>query len=437
MNIIIEGPDAVGKTTLAEKLKAKYGMNVIHLTSHTRNDYEMHIDLLDHCENTVFDRFHIGEMVYPIIYQRPGKLTSDEFIKITKRIIDNNDLLIVMCTKDLDVLKKRLIERGEENYLKEIEQQNEQFIRHAWVIDAMEYYNFKVVDISEENAYEKLDEWIESRFNSKTINIQYRQLCRDLIEKGHEVKMPNANRGNSIELNNYMFTVDDITNNVIDLKTRNASYDYLAGETLWYWEGRNDVNFISKFGKMWSKLTDDGITNNSAYGYILKYKYDFNQVDKVIELLKYDPLSRRAIININEANKNVITTKDEMCTIALHFYIRNGKLDCTGMMRSNDVIFGLTYDFTYFTQLQKYIASKLDIPCGTYTHFASSLHYYLRDSDLVKKIAYGSLEKRDDVVDIYELLRQKDFLINYIDNDWKSKDDFNQLLKDKGVIKKH
>lgn len=50
---------------------------------------------------------------------------------------------------------------------------------------------------------------------------------------------------------------------------------------------------------MWNKLSDDGITANSAYGYILQKKHGFNQIEKIIELLKVDPYSRRAVMNIN------------------------------------------------------------------------------------------------------------------------------------------
>ena len=47
MNIIIEGPDAAGKTTLAEKIKAKYPfMQYVHSTANTPNDYDYHSYLL-------------------------------------------------------------------------------------------------------------------------------------------------------------------------------------------------------------------------------------------------------------------------------------------------------------------------------------------------------------------------------------------------------
>ena len=57
MNIIIEGPDATGKTTLAEKIKAKYPfMQYVHSTASTPNDYDYHSYLLTKC-NGIYDRF--------------------------------------------------------------------------------------------------------------------------------------------------------------------------------------------------------------------------------------------------------------------------------------------------------------------------------------------------------------------------------------------
>lgn len=434
MNIILEGPDACGKTTLASKLKEKYQMNIISSNQYSRNDLGYHLDLLDYQDNTVFDRFQVGEMIYPQIYGRKGMLSDEDFIKITQRIIDNNDLFIIFITSDLNVLNKRLVERGELDYLNEIKQQNTLFSRYADVVNVWEYKNFKIVDVAKENCYEELNKWIDERFGKTTFNIAYRKVCKDLLNCQNHIKN-NAHRGASNELVNYQFTVDDLENNILTLKTRDISYTYLAGESLWYWEGRNDVNFISKFGKMWSKLTDDGITNNSAYGYILKEKHGFNQIEKIIDLLKKDPQTRRAVLNINIPNENVITTKDEMCTICLNFQIRNNKLNCTGVMRSNDVIFGLTYDFTYFTEIQKYIARKLKIRVGSYTHFAMSMHYYDKDLPLIKKIANGSLETLDRRFDFDNLIKNKEILIDYVENEWESKEEFEKLLETHLIIK--
>lgn len=186
------------------------------------------------------------------------------------------------------------------------------------------------------------------------------------------------------EINNVKVTFDASKNTIVGV--RGISPSYLLGEWLWYFNGINKMRFISQFGSMWKRLSDDGITNNSAYGYLMRLAFGFDQIEKIIELLQKDPNSRRAVINLNTPNKNVIETHDEPCTIALQYLIRDGVLDCTGMMRSNDIWFGFPYDIAFFTELQRYIAFRLGIEAGTYTHFVVSLHLYDKDYETIKQI---------------------------------------------------
>lgn len=434
MNIILEGPDAVGKTTFAEELHSAYGMPIVHFPSATCNE---HLDAL-YKDNTIFDRFHIGELVYPEIYGREPKMDFMEAnSQIMRAIVDNNDILVIYITSDIEILKNRLIERGEYNYLDEIEQQNELFKKYAYIFSAWEYDNMYVCDIAQDNAYIKLANWVTSRMDKNNINTAYKKVCKDLLEKGELISGGNTNRGDYFELRNYSFTIDNIENDYVSLATRNASYNYLVGELLWYWSGRNDLGFIRHFSKFWDKISDDGETSNSAYGYVLKYKHGFDQIETIIDLLKSDPSSRRAIINFNTPNSKVKTTKDEICTICLAFQIRDNKLDCTAVMRSNDVIFGLTYDLSYFIMLQKYIADRLGVRYGSYTHIAFSMHVYSKDWDLVNKIAYGDMRIQSRRLNLYKVIRDKelhDSLMAYVDNHWESKEDFNEILDCEGVL---
>lgn len=219
----------------------------------------------------------------------------------------------------------------------------------------------------------------------REIDQLYLNLCNALYTSGEKV-------GNTLELNNIKITLNDIEENIVGI--RNLSASYLFGEWLWYFTARNNVRFISKFGPMWEKLSDDGFASNSAYGYIMMEKFGFDQIEKIIELLKFDPNSRRAVININTPNKNVIETKDEPCTIALQFRIRNNKLYCTAMMRSNDIWLGLPYDVAFFTELQKFIADALGVGYGSYTHFDVSLHVYERDIPKIQNVVFHGFKEK-------------------------------------------
>ena len=211
----------------------------------------------------------------------------------------------------------------------------------------------------------------------RNMNDAWTKASLNVLEHGNST-------GNTLEASNIQFAIRDINDNILTVR-HNFALHYYLGEMIWYAAGKNDVNFISKFGKIWEILSDDGVTNNSAYGYILMKKHGFNQIDKMIELLEKDPNSRRAVMNINIPNEKVIDTKDEMCSIALQVLLRDNKLHMTGIMRSNDLWTGTPYDIYYFTEIQKYIANKLNVDYGTYTHFVTSMHIYDRDVDKIEK----------------------------------------------------
>ena len=226
------------------------------------------------------------------------------------------------------------------------------------------------------------------------INDMYYQMAYDIM-RGPDSEFVYGTR----EIRDEVYRLTDITNPVISI--RNISKRYCAAELLWYLMGDNSVDFIGKYASMWNRITDDGKTNNSAYGYIIKYKHGFDQLEKMVELLKADIHSRRAVININVPNENVIETKDEMCTVCLQFLVRDNKLNLSVVMRSNDCLRGFPFDCISFCEWQKYVADRLGLEYGSYTHHAISLHIYERDFDKFNKI----LDER--IVD------EKPFTINH------------------------
>lgn len=252
----------------------------------------------------------------------------------------------------------------------------------------------------------------------------YEDICRKLVN-GSEVR-------GTRELNNHSFTLTNLDNNVINI--RNISKSYICGELLWYALGRKDVAFINKFAGLWGRISDDGETSYSAYGDIVFNRHGFNQVEKIIQLLCEDPESRRAVINFNVPNENVIETKDEICTIALQFLIRDGKLHCYGIMRSNDVWYGLPYDVIFFTELTKYIARRLNIPYGTYTHDVISLHVYERNYlDIIDVI--NTPKKSRITVDFEKMMTFKFILENVVEKSENPKIDLVVACEDLGVLK--
>lgn len=188
------------------------------------------------------------------------------------------------------------------------------------------------------------------------------------------------------EVINAVTVIEDPTHCILKSPIRKLPMRYMIGELLWYLSGNSTLDAIRLYTFAWDRMSDDGVTVNSNYGQRIRYACDefdgstFNQLEMVEKMLRKDPASRQAVIHIKQA-RDLITnpTKDVNCTVCLQFLIRDDKLYCTTYMRSNDLWMGFPNDVFQFTALQIYLAMRLDVGLGTYTHIAGSLHLYERN----------------------------------------------------------
>lgn len=221
-------------------------------------------------------------------------------------------------------------------------------------------------------------------FNGKSVNDVWTQAFEALSEqakKGYEA----GSRDGAVvgEICDAVFCVEDPTRSIVSSPIRKMPMRYAVGELAWYLSGSNKVKDISRFAKKWADISDDGETNNSAYGWRIFSKFGFDQWEYVKNLLKRDPLSRQAVIHIKDASNQ--PTKDVPCTVYLQFLLRDEKLNLSVHMRSNDIWMGVPYDMFSFCFLQMKMAMELGVKVGEYTHYAGSLHMYRRDYETALK----------------------------------------------------
>jgi len=168
------------------------------------------------------------------------------------------------------------------------------------------------------------------------------------------------------------------SNKILDGKVkRNWSLEYAEAEWQWYLSGdRNIAKLGELYGKVpaiWKRMADDDGNVNSNYGWQWKRN---NQLELVIQMLRDDPETRQAAISIYDAKEWNEYTFDTPCTYAVQFTILHDKLNMSVVMRSNDLWYGFCNDQYQFSSLQMLVAEKLNIPVGTYYHFAHNLHLY-------------------------------------------------------------
>lgn len=221
-------------------------------------------------------------------------------------------------------------------------------------------------------------------FEGRTVNDAWLAGFKVLQAQAEE-GYTNSSRDGAVvgEICDAVFCIEDPTRNIVSSPIRKMPMRYAVGELAWYLSGSNKVKDISQFAKKWSEISDDGEINNSAYGWRIFDKFGFDQWQYVKELLWKDPNSRQAVIHIKDADNK--PSKDVPCTVYLQFFIRDGKLNLSVHMRSNDIWMGVPYDMFSFCFLQVKMAMELGVEIGQYTHYAGSLHMYARDYTTAKE----------------------------------------------------
>lgn len=79
VNVLVEGPDCAGKSTLVKELHNRLGLDALFLTHKTvGSQYQRFGDRYKHEKGTVFERGHISEAVYAEIFGRKMPFSPEE-----------------------------------------------------------------------------------------------------------------------------------------------------------------------------------------------------------------------------------------------------------------------------------------------------------------------------------------------------------------------
>lgn len=148
-------------------------------------------------------------------------------------------------------------------------------------------------------------------------------------------------------------------------------------ESIWMMAGRNDVAFLTQFNKNMANFSDDGVKFNAAYGYRWRHHFGFDQIRSVIKILRADPASRQAVVQIWDSADLKKNTKDKACNTQIIFDLRHGALNMTVYNRSNDIWWGAYgANAVHFSFLQEFVARALKAPIGCYRQVSHNLHLY-------------------------------------------------------------
>ena len=135
-------------------------------------------------------------------------------------------------------------------------------------------------------------------------------------------------------------------------------------------------------------LVDDDIAEARGEGFEYAYGWELREDGALWDtrrILQGEPETRRAYIPIFRLRH--VGQEDIPCFVGLDFIIRNGGLHLTAFSRSNENAIAMQNDIYGFSQLQKWMASEIDVDLGIYTQHVVSAHVRINsEADLIKKI---------------------------------------------------
>jgi len=205
------------------------------------------------------------------------------------------------------------------------------------------------------------------------------------------------------------------TERVLTSEVRDANPFFHLAESIWMLAGRDDAKFLNRyvadFGARFAESAS-GANNaeaggwiHGAYGHRWRVALGHDQLDYVVAMLRRDPTSRQAVIQMWDATLSAEVAgyeqevggsadltgswRDRPCNSHIYLRIRqemsmmdtstvlSRRLDLTVCCRSNDAIWGAHgANAVHFSVLQEYLAARIGVGVGLMYQLSNNYHVY-------------------------------------------------------------
>lgn len=195
--------------------------------------------------------------------------------------------------------------------------------------------------------------------------------------------------GETYELLHTFISIQDPRQKWIYNRIPPISLAFALAELVWIMNGQDDAKVINFWNPSLKKYAGNNTFYYGAYGKRLRSHFGFDQIEKAYQALQSVPESRQIVLQIFDTKTDFPIhngkprDEDIPCNICSLLKVRDNKLEWSQIMRSNDVLLGLPYNFIQFTGIQEIIAGWLGIQVGTYSHYSDSLHLYKSDASRI------------------------------------------------------
>ena len=263
------------------------------------------------------------------------------------------------------------------------------------------------------------------RFAGDTADVVWQQIA-DSFRQGEGWRRQSGRGGETSEMLHAALSIARPTERWVVSRSPALNPGYALAEVVWILAGREDSRFVNAFFPGLPEFQGTGPVYRGAYGHRLRRRFGIDQLTRAYLILKNNPDSRQAVLQIWDAAADLPDehgeprSADIPCNVMSLLKLRDGSLEWMQIIRSNDVWRGLPHNIVQFTTLQEIMAGWLGCRIGSYNQISDSLHVYEDTADDVRASVpietepntdSLALPKRDSDAAFHELAARVDRLI--------------------------
>lgn len=251
---------------------------------------------------------------------------------------------------------------------------------------------------------------------ARTANDLWKQAAGWFRQDGNAVKQASRN-GPTQEVMNAALTLQQPRQRWIAARVPAMNPAFAIAEVVWIATGRNDSAMLNYFNPRLPHYAGDGEHYHGAYGHRIRSAFGIDQLERAYQVLSSNSESRQVVLQIwNSAmdlplENGAPTSQDIPCNVCSIVKVRDGKLEWTQIMRSNDLFRGFPHNVVQFSTLHEVLAGWLGLKLGAYHHYSDSLHLYDQDGDVSSHFEDIAPPDNDDTLSVAKAVSDNAFQV--------------------------
>ncbi len=235
----------------------------------------------------------------------------------------------------------------------------------------------------------------------------------DLFLKGDDAVSQSSRAGSTVEILNAALCLEDPRQRWVASREPAINPAFAIAEVVWILSGSNKAVLPNYFNPVLPKFAGFDTKYHGAYGYRIRNHFGFDQLESAFNALNSNRDTRQVVLQIWDANvdlpreKGLPLSQDIPCNINSMLKVRDGRLEWTQIMRSNDLVRGFPHNVVQFTTLQEILAGWLNVDVGHYNHYSDSLHVYESDLEGLHSAGQKTFPLNLDNLSVEKLVSQR------------------------------